>query len=1098
MAQLAVNHLPAKAWLTEFLFTRVLFTGPTGQPLYSYHVTEDEYTGLAAMLKMALTANSPTQELYVAACFCLFVSENYRRHYDGNWSWQGAESRIGITLTPAQHASLTGKGLGYWKRKVRIRDQGRDWLGTLFTEGGLPWPLLSSESHGFGRAVRRGIKHFYRTEGHRRTTADLLADFEDGLPLSFRNLETRTLLAGIVDQLMTLVDRYPIKDEVDPAAYLDRVDPHWHEAFPIPLDETNARHLLNEWLRDAGIKRQERKEALAKARAFNCEHIQQGQLPHWTILTELNLPPETLLPIDPSSLRNTRFELAYFEGETLLERGPAVYAQLAEKAVKIRFANVQVSLRRRYLNKPVSLRVMESGSTIHTFLFENSALDYQDVPLVFEYRADRWHLVGTSSCKLASSKVRVRVPERFTFSDALESTVPVLTDVESGQWIETTGNLILKDDAERYEICLSQPGGDVAPLMLTGVYALFECSPSTVYLGWPTLELAEGSTWRRDELIEFANGRPLDRRNALVFGAINYIVRSRKGETLLRRRFGVLPRGFELGLYPAYGRRPARLQVKNADNLSLHVAGEGLLCSASQGSYLMELSGQHCPQAFTLQIGPAAGLLHLRLPFPYQGARLLGVDGQHTAVKTLNLAELTGHRLQLSSGLPQGQMFYLQFELMCREQSHPKRVFAVRVGQMPMVLNLFSYVADLQTMLAAVDEQDAYVHLTVETEQLLMQLDIRRYGGRVLMEEASAFYVCGVDGTDILDDARAEAMLLSDPKQAPLQLIENTTEGVGAGRFAIPQSMLIDGPWLIYPGKESPIQFRPQLYLPASMSVPVDLQVRSLHRAAQVFHPIHRPDVIEEQIRAMANDFAHSGWQYLADLKRQYAHLPLSSFEAWKALAKNPQALGLAVFRLEMDEAFCARIADELALMWETIPLPMWASAYQIFAEGLKLTGLPSEHVERLVKDRAIVLRYIVSGFDYVGNYLGTGDFCELRRLSAEDILPMWYQDLRRLHAANLDWPNVLGEALAHWVAEQPLPLRVKAMSLAEFTDAVTYLPIFMAYVTAGKASVNDLGIPTAYFKFAARWLADFDRHGWFNPVHALTVSYLLAAHTDR
>lgn len=1098
MTQLAVNNLPAKAWLTEFLFTRALFKGPNGRPLYSYHVTEEEYAGLAAMLKIALAAQSPTQEQYVAACFCLFVSENYRRHYDGNWSWQGAEARIGISLTPAQHASLTGKGLGYWKREVRSRDQGRDWLGTLFTEGGLPWPLLSSESHGFGRAIRRGIKHFYRTEGHRRTTADLLADFEDGLPLSFRNLETRTLLAGIVDQLMTLVDRYPIKDVVDPAAYLDRVDPHWHEAFPIPLDEANARHLLNEWLRDAGIKRQERKEALAKARAFTCEHIQQGHLPHWTVLTELNLPSETLLPIDPSSLRNTRLELAYFEGETLLERGPAVYAQLAEHAVKIRFADVQVSLRRRYLNKPVSLRVMESGSTVHTFIFENSALDHQDVPLVFECRADRWYLVATSSCKLASSKVRVRAPKRFTFSHALEPIAPLLTDAEAGQWIETTGDLTLKDDAERYEIILSQPAADVASLMLTGIYALFECSPSTVYLGWPTLELAEGSTWRRDELIEYANGRPLDRRNALVAGAINYTVRSRKGETLLRRRFGVLPRGFELGLYPAYGRSPARLQVKNADSLALQVSGEGLLCTAGDNCYQMELSAQHCPQAFTLQIGSAKDPVHLRLPFPYQGARLLGVDGQPTAVKTLNLAELTGHRLQLSSGLPQGQTFYLQFELMCREQSHPKRFFAIRVGQMPMVLNLFSYLADLQTMLAAVDEQDAYVHLTVETEQLLLQLDIRRYGGRVLMEEASAFYVCGVDSTDIVDCARAEAMLLSDPKQAPLLLVESTTEGVGTGRFNIPQPMLIDGPWLIYPGKESLIQFRPQLYMPAAMSAPADSQVRSLHRAAQLFHPIHRPHVIEEQISAMANDFVHSGWQYLADLKRQYAHLPLSSFEAWKALARNPQALGLAVFRLEMDEAFCARIADELALMWETIPLPTWAHAYQIFAEGLKLTGLPSELVERLAKDRAIVLRYIVSGFDYVGNYLSTGDCSELRRLSAEQILPMWYQDLRHMHAANLDWPTALGEALARWVAQQPLPLRVKTMSLAEFTDAVTYLPIFMAFVTANKASVNDLGIPTAYFKFAARWLADFDRQGWFNPVHAFTVSYLLAAHTNR
>ena len=1097
MSQLAVNPLPAKAWLTEFLFTRALFKGPSGLPLYSYHVTEDEYAGLTALLKRALTTDSPAQEVYVAACFCLFVSENYRRHYDGNWSWQGPESRIGVTLSAQQHAQLTGKGLGYWKREVRAREQGRDWLGTLFTEGGLPWPLLSSESHGFGRAVRRGIKHFHRTEGHRRTTADLLADFEDGLPLSFRNLETRTLLAGIVDQLMALVERYPIKDETDPAAYLDRVDPHWHQAFPIPLDETNARHLLNEWLRDAGIKRQERKDALAKAKAFTCEHIQQGQLPNWTVLTEITLPSDTVLPISPSSLQNTRLELAYFEGESLLERGPAVYAQLAEQGVKIRFANVQVSLRRRCLDKAVSLRVMESGIIVHTFFFENSTLEYQNVPLVFECRAERWHLVATSSCKLISTKVRIRVPERFEVSHSMQESPPVIEDPEGGQWIEATGNLALKDESERYEILLAQHGADVAPLMLTGVYALFECSPSTVYLGWPTLVIPEGRSYQRDEIIEYANGERLDRRNTPVFGLINYTVRSRKGETLLRRRFGVLPRGFELSLIPAFGRRPARLLVKNVEVLALQIIGEGLVCTPSEGGYQMDLSTQRCPQAFTLQVGPPSEPVEIRLPFPYQGARLLDVNDQPVSVKALNLAELVGHRLQLSSGLLQGQMFYLQFELICREQSRPKRIYAIRVGQMPMVLNLFSYIADLQTMLAAVDEQDAYVHLTIETEQLLMQLDIRRYGGRVLMEEAKAFYICGVDGTNILDGARAEAMLLSDPKLSPLQLIEKTSQGVGTGCFVIPQPLLVDGPWLIYPGKKSPIQFRPQLYLPASMSTLGDVQVRSLHHAAQVFHPIHRPEVIEEQISAMACDFGHSGWQYLADLKRQYAHLPLSSFEAWKALARNPQALGLAIFRLEMDEAFCARIADELALMWETIPLSMWAHAYQIFAEGIRLTGLPAELVDRLVKDRAIVLRYIVSGFDYVGNYLGTGDCTELKRLPAEDILPMWYQDLRRLHAANSDWPNVLGEELANWVENQQLPLRVKAMSLVTYTNAVTYLPIFMAYVTAGKASVNDLGIPTAYFKFAARWLADFDRHGWFNPVHALTVSYLLATHTD-
>lgn len=1097
MTQLVASPPQAKAWLTEFLFTRALFKGPSGLPLYSYHVTEDEYSGLAGMLKKALSAESPTQELYVAACFCLFVSENYRRHYDGNWSWQGPESRIGVILSPQQHINLTSKGLTYWKREVRTRDQGRDWLGTLFTEGGLPWPLLSSESHGFGRAVRRGIKHFYRTEGHRRTTSDLIADFEDGLPLSFRNLETRTLLAGIVDQLMALVDRYPIKDESDPAAYLDRVYPQWHESFPIPLDETNARHLLNEWLRDAGIRRQERKEALAKARAFTCEHILHGQLPRWSIVTELNLPPETLLPIEPTSLSNTRLEIAYFEGEMLLERGPAVYAQLAEQGVKIRLANVQVSLRRQSLDKPVSLRVMENGNTVHTFIFENSELDYKEVPLVFECRADRWYLAATSSCKLGSSKVRVRAPEGFDCTYSVPTDTDLTKDAEGGQWIEATNDLTLHNGAERYEIRLAQPGGDVPPFTLTGVYALFDCLPSTVYLGWPTLVLPDGTPYRREELAEYANGRLLDRRNAPLFGAINYTLRSRKGETLLRRRFGVLPRRFELGLIPAYGQRPARLLVKNAEELAVLATGEGLVCTRTDSGYQMDLCAHHYPQNFTLLIGPAANSVQLRLPFPYQGARLLNVNSEPSTVKALNLAELVGHRLQLSSGLPQGQMFYLQFELICRERPRPKRVFALRVGQMPTVLNLFSYVADLQTMLAAVDEQDAYVHLTIETEQPLMQLAIRRYGGRVLMEGATELYICGIEDAGVLDGARPQAMLLSDPKQSPLQLIEKTTEGVGTGCFAVPNAMLTDEPWLIYPSKDSPIQFRPQLYLPACVSLSTDVQVASLHHAARTFHPVHRPDVIDEQIAAMETDFGHSGWQYMADLKRQYGHLPLSSFEAWKALARNPQALGLAVFRLEMDEAFCIRIADELALMWETVPLMMWAHAYQVFAEGIRLTGLPAELVDRLVKDRAIVLRYIVSGFDHVGNYLSTGDFNELKRLPAEVILPMWYQDLRRLHAANSDWPDVLGESLAAWVRARQLPHSVKSMSLAKYTDAVTYLPIFMAYVTAGKASVKDLGIPTAYFKFAARWLADFDRHGWFNPVHALTVSYLLATHID-
>ena len=169
----------AKAWLSELLFNRAIFKGPNGKPLYSYQVTESEYRSLIELLNSYFRRGLPQNcSEHLAACFCLFVSEQYRRDYNCIWSWSGPEALLGTSLTAQQHASLTSSGLAYWKRPIRFRENGRDWLGSLFAEGGLPWPLVQSESHGFGRAVRRGIKHFYRTEGNRRTTADLMADFE--------------------------------------------------------------------------------------------------------------------------------------------------------------------------------------------------------------------------------------------------------------------------------------------------------------------------------------------------------------------------------------------------------------------------------------------------------------------------------------------------------------------------------------------------------------------------------------------------------------------------------------------------------------------------------------------------------------------------------------------------------------------------------------------------------------------------------------------------------------------------------------------------------------------------------------------------------
>lgn len=1101
----AVVINPFKAWLSELLLNRELFKGPNGRPLYSYQLTESEYASLRDLLKQHLQrSDNPAHLLHLGACFCLFVSEQYRRNYNRSWSWSGAETELGVQLNPADHATLTQKGLDYWQRPVRRRESRHDWLGTLFAEGGLPWPLVQDDRHGFGRAVKRGIKHFFRTEGNRRTTSDLMSDFEEDLPLAFQTLETRQLLAGIVDQLMYLVENYPLKDQQDPAGYLDNAAPYWSGAFPIPLDETNARRLINDWLRDAGQKRQERKEALERARDFTCEHVLQGVLPAWVIRTELILPQHTTFTIDLTQLSSTRLDVAYYEGEHILARGGAVYGQLSGDNLQVRFSNTQVTLERRHMSEPVTMRLLDNGRVVHRFQFEDSAIDFQYTPLVFERRAERWQLAGTSSCSLSGDKALIRLPLGFELNAELDSATEIVLDREAGHWVEVTADISLHFKDDVYRIELNQAQCEVLKPALIGNQAQYDSNPTTIFLGWPSLDLPEGFIYGRDELVEFANGQQLDTlRRSGFYGLVSYSLRSKSGKTLLQRRFAVLPREFSLGLSPGIQGQPARITLKSAQQLDCRIVSDSLNCrplpDVQANGFLLQHDSQRPPASFVLELGTEGNqqAIQLRLPYPYQGARLLDTNLQPISSRELSLSELLGHRVALASGQPQGQSFFLVLELVSESALRPQRVYEVRVGQDPVQLSLYSYQNDILQMLGAVDEQDAFIKLHVETEQRLLSLNIRRYNGRLAWQGQDVFAICDISSPNVLDTAQVEAMLMSDPKQTSLVLAERTSQDVGTGLFEIPNALQRRGPWLIYPSQDSTIQFRPALYASNTLGIEMVSEVGSLHRATEVFHPERNPEVINQQIAAMAEDFGHSGWQYLADLKQHFAHLPLSSFESWKALSRQPRATALAVLRLEMDEAFCNRVRDELAVIWEATPLRLWAEVYQYFLRSLHELGLPEVLIRNLEENRASVLRAVVSGFDHVDDYLHTGKCASLTKVPPEAALPIWCGQLRQVHGSNSRWPTELSSELGSWISHQQLPEQLKTLSTTGYANAVIYLPIFMAFVTAEKARLNDLSVPLPYLKFAIRMLADFDRQNWFNPVHALMVSYLLATQSE-
>ena len=1094
-----------KAWLSEFLFVRECFTGSTGKPLYSYHVTLEEFQALKRLLTLNLNfALYPIRGKHWSAMYCLFIAERFRRDYgndEGDWSWEWAEKPLGCNFTQSQRSEFVTYGLeSYWKRPIRRTEKGRNFIGSLFLEGGLPWPLIKSETHGFGRVIRKSLKNYHSNKASLGTTSDLIANFESDLPYTFRNLDTRGLLAGVVDQLMYLAGKYPtLKQEPHPVVYLDQTESSWKKEFPLPLNEANAESLITDWLRDASKRHEENEATKETLTGFDCIHSLLGDIKeNWGLQAQLIIPTSLTIPVDISLLSSTRLEMVFYEGKALIARGSIVYGEIhEEKVLKIRLPKTPIVLDRQRHSEPLFLVLMDSGSPIHKQEFENSSIDFDNAPICFETGNDQKTLLSNASCSLRQPEVLVRLPSNADLTPA-ENTETKYIQSDGVHWIVIKEDTTVFLGSDKFRIRLNHPSV-VQSLSLTGIPSEFDSLPHTLFLGWPTL-----SNKSHEGIVsEYIGGvRTNHSKNGRV-GSFNYSVKNEEGDVLFRRKFGVIPSDLKIRLFSGDGYSPARIEVFGGKHYNLAIVDENIRSrkDLTQSSSIFSLlyDGKEPPSRFNLTISDAesAAPVTVRLPFPYQGARLLDANKNILETNNVILEDLIGLSISLFS-VGDTQSFHLRMELVnsgIKTSVHlDYKLF--KSGDAPLSVNLFAYQNDLLQMLAAVDSQDAHIKLTVESsKRRLMTLNIKRYNGYAKKDNSDVFTVYDLVTDLIASGARLSAMLLSDPKQAPVELEELTSQGVSTGRFTVTSAMYNDGPWILYPAAESKIKFRPCLFLgyPSLNDTSGKQHASSLHDAARLYHPHSNPYVIDKQIAEMGGDLDHSGWQYLDDLRRKFAHLPLSTFESWLSLSQNPSTLAVSIFRLEVDEAFSDRMRDELAIIWESIPLPTWSQAYKSFEQRLVGMGLPEFVIEGIIDNRKLILTNIVPGFEHVQHYLSSGNNAVLTSFPPAVALPIW-RNILHDNYENTIWPGYLNSELSAWIEEQDLPIEVKALPLEENEDSVVYLPVFMAYVTSGKANINDLQMNStlAELRFFIRKISDFDRAAWYRPAHALLTSYLL------
>jgi hypothetical protein len=1074
-----------RGWIDSFLKKRG-YTEPSGLPLYSYSTTDNELQMLSTLLSVCPEErHSPIFGTYWAAGYCLFVSEMYRRQYDANWSWKAFDSELELSLQPIEHKDLVKRGLDFWGRPIRYRAHGADYLGSLFAEGGLPWKLLQSEGHGFGRAIKAGIKHYHECKHDGRDLVQVIREYGQYFPQSFQNEEKYQLLARVVETLMLLAEQHALDEQDDPSAYLNSHYPQWRDEFPLPLEEKNGHSLVNEWLRDAGVRLEERKRAEEMARYFTCEHRLDGPIELARLLAEIRLAPSLQVKLDGRKLSTTRVELSLYEGDQMVLKLGVAYGRLEGDAMAVKLPAEVVKCRRKSPDKPLFLVCSCAGERLDTHTIQSSEVDWNQLPTVFVEEGDEVHLVGIASVKAKAPEVLLRVP----VSMKIEGLKPVAADAEAGFWYRVSQPTTISDAGARYLIELGSSSA-AARVEFQGALSPYETLPISTWLGWPRCMLASASAEGRRPDSYRVNDQKFPNIDSLpLVGSFKVEVLGPDQRVLARRKLGVLPRDFSIASLPASSQVPARISIRTVQALKVRVLNDSLHTEVRREETIttVELTPvDQQPDRVLLEISDqrshSDGIV-IRLPYPEEGVQLVEDDGSLFRGRDLTVDRILGMSLVMTPPPGKTQTFHLSLELMGRTAGLEKR-YTYNVKNTSTQVSLFSLYDDILSLFSCSAEQDAFVRCRVETSRPIKQFDIRRYNSAIRFNDGPGQFfeltdhnlqplVHRAEGTVIM------AMRVQTPEESPVELHPRSIQGLTTGIFELPATF-----------------FRPAIHVPdVAVCTPVEGQeIKTLNSAARYYHPERRPEVFNGVLDEMAGHFLHSSWLYLAELKQRYQHVPLSAFESWKHLARHPQAMALAVFRLEMDASFTDRLKQELAVIWEVITVEQWRSALRVYVQGMsKQFGIPEEMVKNRAKARMSLLSYQVPLFKDL-----SGELCEegVNVLIGENFQQGLRFFLGKLRARQKDaqWPVILNEPMSNWIRQRDDYAWMLGLEMPGYMRSVVYMPIFAASLTAGITSLSELEAEDAALRFGFRVLSDFDRDGWYEPVYSATLSGLLHA----
>ena len=1077
-----ISWVKCTSWLSNFLNRRGL-RQPDGRPLYEYHATNDEYNNLTQLLRAVVQAQSNVDDKGYAACFVLFCSEWYRRDYERHfgWTWDPIYKTLGVSLTSAELRNIIPKGMeGYWIRPIRFYEsERRNFLGTLFSEGGLPFRLLKESDSHFQTVFSRILNQYEQAELAGFSILSLVRSVveKSALPTVFSEDTSVELINHMAEKLNSLVLVYNLSDHSEPVKQLDKVHPKWRDEFPVPLDDETGTRFLNGLLCTASV---ETKTRLQKSKGTGCQFSWSEKNPD-EIQAKVTLPDELSFQIisEPST---TRFELAIYEdGNEVASLGPA-YATLENSYARVRLRKSESRFVRHEPSTSLSLVARAGGMIVGLIKLDDSEIAVGEVPLTFVANEDGWLLQGQASCSVRNSEVLIVLPRENTIvsgCDASRMTVPILGletfSVKGCQEVTISGNEIYRIRTGREQ---TNDGG----FDFYGKRVIWNCHPHETFLGVPKVKSKNLEIHDREFKL-YLNSKSIDECQIQEMMGTQYVsIRNIRNETLLRRKIGCLPAGFNVEIKGGEQANEGSIIISSQhpcmfilENKTLEVARK-----RTTGCTEILLKADGMPPAFvSLQVYPNLGAdpIEITLPFPAKGCMALDANG-FLLEKNLTLHDLLGSRAYLFGKNGEPTRFTLELHLRSKSGLQAWHEWNYKAGERPVELNLYSLREHIENLLSLEAGIDQVVEMRIKGAGDVMSWHIRRYKyslrydyEREILISQSANYRTGQMPSPAL-------MLLSEPERKATLLSSRMSEGVPIGEYELGSVINKNGPWLVIPKMGEEMAFRP-CFIRGEPSLPVDeSSIHSLQKATQLFNPQSQVNTITLVLDQMAKEPAHSGWQFMRSLYDQFGYLPLATFEVWRALVQHPRALAMSFFKFEMSAEYLSRIENEFPILWEFFPIFEIKAAAERFVMFLSQKGASEEVCAALIKNMYQRLGIIFPTYaDEIEKWLCYGQFPPS---IPEFFVREWYQELLREHSEAM-WPEYGCRRLHSWMMSQKETV-IGIYPEADYRYSVAWLPVFAAAVASGKTSFETVFDHKPGAVFFLRQVRDFDSR-WFKAI---------------